>query len=592
MGAATSIPRPEYPRPQWQRERWLNLNGEWEFDFDESGEHDLGAVARGERRLKGRITVPFTFESPLSGIGDTTYHDRVVYAKDIEVPEGWPLDRVLLHFGAVDYEARVTVNGRNVLSHRGGQTPFGVDIAPFLDGRKARIVVEAADSPSVCQPRGKQAWRSKSFECFYTRTTGVWQTAWLEPTARSYVRDARFYPDIDRSQLRIVLFVEGARTGQTVSVAASFHGKPVSEARVDVGGGTVELTLPVPKPKLWSPEEPNLYDLDIRLTEGRRTVDRVSSYFGMRKVSIENGKWCLNGSPYYQRLVLDQGFWPDGIWTPPTDEAIRRDIELAKAFGFNGARKHQKVEDPRFYYWADKLGYLVWAEFASAHKWNPAYEEAFAAEWLEAVERDLKHPSIVVWTPFNECWGVLGLLTDRRISRFVEDVVAKTRALDPTRTVNDNDGYEHTASGDLLTVHDYDKDGSGHFARYGRLKGRAGETIPLAHREHYIRGVEYGGQPILITEYGGIGYRTGFIGAEEWGYHETETDEAAYMARFESIHRALHRCKAVQGFCYTQLTDVEQEINGLCDYERRPKVAPERIAPIVRGERGRRREDA
>ncbi len=543
-----------------------------------------GAEKAGRAALEGRITVPFTFESPLSGIGDTTYHDRVIYARNVEVPEDWPLDRVLLHFGAVDYEAEVFVNGRQAVTHRGGQTPFSCDIAPFLEGRNARIAVVVTDSPSVLQPRGKQSWHARSFGCFYTRTTGIWQTVWIEPAGRTYIRDARYYPDVDGSRLRMVFTVDGARKGQRISVVASFAGKRVADTEAEVGGGTVEAVLDIPDARLWSPEEPNLYDLEITLMEGERAVDRVTSYAGMRKVSIEDGKWCLNGRPCFQRLVLDQGFWPDGIWTPPTDEAVRRDIELAKSFGFNGARKHQKVEDPRFYYWADRLGFLVWAEFANAHKWNPACEDAFTAEWLEAVRRDFNHPSVVVWTPFNECWGVLGLLTDRRISAFVEGVVAKTREVDPTRTVNDNDGYEHTAPADLLTVHDYDKDGKGHEKRWGPFEGRPGEEVPIAHRENFIRGVEYGGQPLLVTEYGGVAYKPGGGAGEEWGYHETETQEAEFLARLESIHRGLYASKSLQGFCYTQLTDVEQEINGLCFYDRRPKVAPEVIAKIVKGE--------
>ena len=404
MTKQTRVPRGEYPRPQWQRRDWLCLNGTWEFRFDESGE--ILADRELSDRLKGEITVPFCFESPLSGIGDTTYHNRVWYSREITIPRAWPLERIMLHFGAVDYLATVWVNDVEVAHHRGGHVPFSFDIAPFLKGRKARIVVCAEDSPSIFQPRGKQFWRTKSAGCHYTRTTGIWQTVWMEPLPKSSIRSARYYPDIKAGSLRMVFTLDGARPGQRLNVAASLSGKRVAAASAEVGYGAVELTLRIPKARLWSPESPTLYDLAITLSEGRRVIDAVSSYAGIREVSVRNGKWCLNGRPYFQRLILDQGYWPDGIMTAPTDEALRKDVELTLAFGFNGARKHQKVEDPRWLYWADKLGLLVWGEMPSAYSWRPEMEEPFTDEWLESIERDFNHPCIVTWTPFNESWGI------------------------------------------------------------------------------------------------------------------------------------------------------------------------------------------
>ncbi|MCD6405752.1 MAG: glycoside hydrolase family 2 [Planctomycetes bacterium] len=577
-----SNPRPEYPRPQMARADWLCLNGPWEFAFDESGEIDVEAVLAGEK-LDGEIVVPFTFESPLSGIGDTSYHTRVWYARDVEVPASWASRRVLIHFGAVDYSATVWVNGREIGSHSGGQVPFSFDITDYLNGSRARIVVGVEDSPSVAQPRGKQSLRTKSFSSYYTRTTGIWQTVWLEPVGSTYIRSVALRPDIERSVLRVEAVIRGVRNPQLLQVAAVFKGEQISTATAQIGSGAVSLTVPIPECRLWTPEEPSLYDLQIEIVEDGAAVDSVKSYAGMREVSVKDGKFCLNGKPYFQKLVLDQGYWPDGILTAPSDDAFKTDIELAKSFGFNGARKHQKVEDPRYHYWADRLGFLVWGETANARRWDPAREEAFTAEWLAAVRRDANHPSIVVWTPFNESWGIQGVARDPRVRAFVENTVARTRAADPTRPVNDNDGWEHTAATDLLTIHDYEKEGHKLLERWKDFEGKADSIVPAAHRESLAGGVEYGGWPFLLTEYGGIAFAAGGAVNEAWGYHGVETTEEGFLERFRNLHEAIYAIGSLQGFCYTQLTDVEQEINGLTTFDRRPKIDPAQIAPTVGG---------
>jgi beta-galactosidase/beta-glucuronidase len=594
-----SVPRPEYPRPQFRREGWINLNGEWRFAFDDE---DAGLSEHWQRVASGdvgsdtapfdrSITVPFCFQSKLSGIGETAFHDVVWYARTFEfMPAGD--ERLLLHFGAVDYRAAVWVNGVQVASHEGGHTPFSADVTNALadEGRVNVLVVRAEDpSGDVTIPRGKQYWKEESEGIFYTRTTGIWQTVWLEPVNRRRIEKLCLTPDVDAASIDLDVDIEGVEPGMSLRVSITFEGEPVLEDIIGLSSSQVERSMPLlrrgaapetphlsewPSPVLWSPEDPNLYDLRLELLdEAGRVLDTVETYFGMRKIEVKDGKVLLNGRPYYQRLVLDQGYFPDGILTAPTDDDLRRDVELAKDMGFNGARKHQKVEDPRWLYWADTLGLLVWGEMANAYQYSPDYVRRMTAEWQEAIGRDHNHPCIVAWVPMNESWGVPNLARDPAQREHLLALYHLTRSLDATRPVVSNDGWEHALT-DLCTIHDYrDADAL-------RTSYESRETAVHAkpsRRPVYTAGHGHSNEPILITEFGGIA----FSGDERgWGY-STVAGAGEFLERYESSIEALLQSEPVQGFCYTQLTDVEQEVNGLLTYDRKPKAPLEEIRKIT-----------
>ncbi len=592
----STVPRPEYPRPQFRRDSWVNLNGEWRFAFDDeeaglaegwqnAAAGDLGADGSPFDR---KITVPFAYQARLSGIGERALHDVVWYARTFEPPV--LSDRLLLHFGAVDYRATVWVNGVHVVSHEGGHTPFSADVThALLDGEN--VVAVRAEDPSwdVTIPRGKQYWREESEGIFYTRTTGIWQTVWLEPVGRRRIDSLRLTPDVDAAALDAEVGVEGFEPGLTLRVTVHYADERVLDDRFALQSALIERRLPLVtrgeqpkspypgrwgKPPLWSPEAPNLHDLRVELLDAEgRVLDTVDSYFGMRKVEVRDGRVFLNDRPLYQRLVLDQGYFPDGILTAPTDEDLRGDIELAREMGFNGARKHQKVEDPRWLYWADTLGFLVWGEMANAFQYSPDYVHRITAEWQEAVRRDYNHPSIVAWVPMNESWGVRELATDPRQVEHLLAMYHLTRSLDRSRPVVSNDGWEHALT-DLCTIHDY-RNAAVLRARY---ETSASSLAEPERRPVYTRGYGYRGEPILITEFGGIAFAT--ADPESWGYR-TVTSAEGLLERYEALVSALLQSEVVQGFCYTQLTDVEQEINGLLTYDRRPKADLSRIREIT-----------
>jgi beta-galactosidase/beta-glucuronidase len=590
------MPRSEYPRPQFRREEWTNLNGEWGFAFDDADQglfkgwqnltpEDLRTAGSPFDR---KIVVPFCYQSKLSGIGETAFHDVVWYARTFEdAPAGD--ERLLLHFGAVDYRATVWVNGELVASHEGGHTPFSADVTHALGDGKNALLVRAEDpSRDVTIPRGKQYWKEDSAGIFYTRTTGIWQTVWLEPVNRCRIDTLRLTPDVDAASVQVETSIRGIEPGMSLRATVELDGERVLEDTLSLRSSLVERSLPLlrrgdapetphladwPGPALWSPEHPNLYDLRLELLDrDGEVLDRVESYFGLRKIEAKDGRVFLNGRPLYQRLVLDQGYFPDGILTAPTDEDLRRDIELAKGMGFNGARKHQKVEDPRWLFWADTLGFLVWGEMANAYQYSPEYVRRMTAEWQEAVMRDYNHPCIVAWVPMNESWGVPDLVWDRPQADHLLALYHLTRSLDPTRPVVSNDGWEHAIT-DLCNIHDY-RDAQALTKSYTTPESAI--AAEPANKPIYVPGYAYRDEPILITEFGGIA----FSGDEQgWGY-STVADADEFLERYGSLVEALLRCGPVQGFCYTQLTDVEQEINGLLTYDRKPKVDPARVREI------------
>jgi len=578
-----AVPRAEPPRPDRFRAEWRSLNGPWSFAFDDADRGLREGWHAGDRPLPLTITVPFCFQSRLSGIGDSGFHDVVWYRRAFAVPEPWRGKRLLLHFGAVDYEAWVWVNGRPVGHHRGGHVSFTVDATDALVAGENRLVLRVLDpGTDRAVPRGKQYWKRDSASIFYTRTTGIWQPVWMEPVDAVHIAALRITPDVDRSQAVVDVSVSRPREGLRLRVVARLDGREAATAEATCAGARCLAVLALAEQRLWSPERPTLYDLTLDLTQGGTVLDRVGSYLGQRTVAVVGERVHLNGAPYEQRLALDQGYWPGSLLTPPSDEAIRADIEQAKSFGLNGVRKHQKVEDPRWLYWADRLGLLVWGEMANAYEFTPQAAARLTAEWQEVVARDASHPAIVAWVPINESWGVPDVLGDARQQAFVKALYHLTRALDDTRPVVDNDGWEHVDTTDLFTLHDYARTGDELAARYKVLvTDRA--RVPRGGREALARGHRYNGTPFLLTEFGGIAFRpAGAAPAseKEWGYEGIEATEEAFLARLAGLVKAVRANPAWAGFCYTQLYDVEQEINGLMTYDRRPKVAPERYRAI------------
>lgn len=565
--AAQTIPRPEYPQPQFERQDWQSLNGQWEFGYD-------------GKAFDKKIAVPFAVETKLSGIGDTEFHPEVWYRRAIQIPAAWKGKRVLLKFGAVDYIATVWVNGQQVAAHTGGSTPFAADITDALKSGANEIKVRAVDPPTDrFVPRGKQYWEPKSKGIFYTRTTGIWQPVWLEATGESYLHRVRITAGMDGTARFDARIGRPQKDLKFVAVISS-NGETLSQAEASANDDRPSTSVVLNQPKLWGPGSPNLYDVEFRLLKGTLVVDKVKSYFGFRTVAIENGKFMINGRPVYLKTVLDQGYWPESTLTPPSEAAIKYDIEQAMAMGFNGARKHQKLEDPRFLYWADKMGFLVSSEAANAYLFDEQYVARFTQEWTESVERDASHPSIVLWIPINESWGVPDL-HDPRQAAHLKGMYWLTKSLDPTRPVIDNDGWEHTDTTDLFGIHDYARTGDILVSKYKNLGG-AGSPFPRNGREATAPGFAYNGSPVFLSEFGGISYVApgSNVPSDSWGYAGVEPNQAAAFTRLKSLWEGIGALPRIIGICYTQLTDVEQEINGLMTYDRKLKFDPAELKKL------------
>ncbi|MCV4232796.1 beta galactosidase jelly roll domain-containing protein [Virgibacillus sp. LDC1] len=567
-----TLPRPEYPRPQWVRPDWMNLNGSWQFEIDhgrsgkERGFHEPG------HDLSGTITVPFCPESKLSGVEYKDFMAAVWYKRDFTVPEEWK-GSILLHFGAVDYETEVWLNGVSVGSHRGGYTPFSFDITPHVVPGKNVITVCAEDDVrSGRQPRGKQSGRFHSHGCDYTRTTGIWQTVWLEQVPEAYLSDMKLVGDPDNGCAHLELKINGNAAGHKLSASALYEGKAVGNASAVVSGPSVKLTLPLSEVHLWEAGQGRLYDLELTLQGRDQVSDTVQSYFGLRTVMLDGMAFRINGKSVFQRLVLDQGFYPDGVYTAPSDEDLRKDIEISMGLGFNGARLHEKMFEPRFLYWADRLGYLVWGEHAN---WGLDITTAegmshFLPEWLEGMERDFNHPALTGWCPFNETWDRDGAKQNNDVLRIVYEV---TKKMDPTRPVIDTSGNFHVVT-DIFDIHDYDQNPETFKQRYEPMKNGGEVYNSFPNRQ------QYEGQPYFISEYGGIWWNPDQKDEKSWGYGDRPTSEEAFLTRYAGLTNVLLDHPMMFGFCYTQLYDVEQEVNGLYTYDRRPKFNPDVIRRI------------
>lgn len=570
MPTNNPIPRPEYPRPQLARANWINLNGEWEFEIDASVSGEARGLAHG-RTFSRKITVPFCPESELSGIGEKDFMPSVWYRRTLALPADWLTadQRVLLHVGACDYEATVWVNGQLAGSHLGGYASFSIDITAHLSSGENEIVIRAIDDTrSLLQPTGKQSKRYESYACLYTRTTGIWQTVWLEAVPATYVRSVKYYPNPLNGSITIHAAISGDTAGYTLSARVSAAGREVGAADVPASSLTA-FTLPLAETRLWQPGAPFLYDVQFTLHKAGARADQMSSYFGLRSIRIDGKRVLINEKSVFQRLVLDQGFYPDGIYTAPSDDALRGDIEMSMAMGFNGARLHEKVFDPRFHYWADRLGYLTWGEFPN---WgldhaNPLALQTFLSEWLEVLERDFSHPSIVGWCPFNETNPAQNPELLRMIYRV-------TKAVDTTRPVIDTSGYVHVET-DVYDSHNYEQDADKFAVAFEAFR-----TSDTVYQNFPAHDAPYQGQPYFCSEYGGIWWNPGQLGEQAWGYGERPRSEEQFLTRYRRLTETLLFNPNMFAFCYTQLTDVEQEVNGLYTYQRKPKFDPAIICAI------------
>jgi beta-galactosidase/beta-glucuronidase len=605
------LPRPEYPRPQFVRADWLCLNGEWQFEIDsgDSGK-ERGLL---DRELSGRITVPFCPEASLSGVGNTDFLHAVWYRREVIIPEEWAGKSALLHFQAVDYDATVWINGREAARHRGGFSPFTVDLRGFAAaGETAVIVVRARDENRSAQPRGKQSTSYAPYSCFYTRTTGIWQTVWMEPVPEVALKRPRITPDVGNGMFRIEQPLTSNRTGATLEATLRTAEGVIASASCAADrdfAPRLDLVIPADRRREWSPADPYLYDIEITLRDSMgQALDTIASYSGLRSVTLEGKKVKLNGKPVFQRLVLDQGYYPEGVMTAPSDEDLIADIRLAQEAGFNGARLHQKVFEERFLYHADRMGYLVWGEFAdwgcSGHGPQHDHQQpgiTYAAQWLEVIERDYSHPCIIGWCPLNE--------TAQNVSDKITTLDDATRALflackamDTTRPVLDTSGYAHRVpESDIYDSHDYiyETDFADGIAKFterhsGLPEGRA-FTNPNSERitsssAKPTWSIPWRGQPYFVSEFGGFKWNpnTAVKSAAEnqserrtsWGYGSDPVSVEDFHRRFETVCNLLLDNPNMFGYCYTQLTDITPEENGIYDFHRKAKFDTERIRAI------------
>lgn len=551
-----TIPRPEHPQPQMERADWMNLNGEWDFAFD-FGNSGIDRKLYEKTEFSEKIMVPFCPESRLSGVEHKDFIPAVWYHRTFSISPNQSQSKILLHFGAVDYECHVWINGKEAGLHKGGYSSFHFDITSLINEGENHLTVYAGDDTrSGRQPRGKQSSKYDSSGCDYTRTTGIWQTVWLEFVPQCHIEKLQYYPNIAEGTLTIKALTCGCGT---LVAKASYQGQDCGCQSVKVNATGAILTLSLSQLHLWEAGAGRLYDLE--LTFGQ---DKVKSYFGMREIKVVGEKVLINGKSVFQRLVLDQGFYPDGVYTAPTEEDLRQDILLSQKAGFNGARLHQKVFEPRFLYHCDKLGYLVWGEQAS---WGmdvsaPSGLKYFLPEWMEILERDFNHPSIVGWCPFNETWDYEGRMQDNDL---LSNVYKMTKLYDTTRPCIDTSGSYHVLT-DIYDLHDYEQDPEIFAASYQTFSqgGELKDTHP--HRQTPIKGV-----PVFISEYGGIKWDISNPNEKNWGYGLSPVTETEFIQRYRGLTNVILDNPHMFGFCYTQLYDVEQEVNGLYTYERKAK---------------------
>ncbi|WP_394788143.1 glycoside hydrolase family 2 protein [Rhodoferax sp.] len=582
----------EYPRPQLRRAQWQSLDGAWQFAYDDAAQW----TQPGDVDFDRQIQVPYAPESQASGIAITDFHPRLWYARRVELGQTPRAgQRVVLHFGAVDYSATVWVNGQQVGRHQGGHAPFQLDVTAAIDGGVFQLALLAEDDPAdMHKPRGKQDWLAEPHAIWYPRTTGIWRSVWLEVLNASHVSSLRWTADLNAWQIQLTASVAQPQPGQRLQVHLAIDGKTLSRDDCEVLGGQVARSILLPDPGIdsardplsWTPEHPQLIDATLVLVDAQgQVLDTVQSYTAMRDVAVDGNRFMLNARPYTLRMVLDQGYWPKSLMTATSAE-LKHDVEMIKRLGFNGARKHQKSEDPRWLYWCDVLGLCVWAEMPSAYGFSDATVDRVADEWKALVQRDLSHPCVVAWVPINESWGVPELPRAPRQVDFVQALYHLTRALDGTRPVIGNDGWEMPC-GDIVAIHDYTNQPAEFVERYGSAEAVAHS---LAHerpcrRKMVIADYDTRNRPVMLTEFGGIAlvpHNHEHDQRKAWGY-TLASDSADLLDKYRSFIGYVHQCSPLSGFCYTQLTDTFLEQNGLLTEDRQPKADLAELAKITRG---------
>ena len=593
-----TIPRAEHPRPDFVRDTFLNLNGVWQFAFDDEDKGVREGWMKPGTKLPLEILVPFAYQTKASGLGPTDeIHPVIWYRRSFTVPAEMQGRRILIRFGAVDFECAVYVNGQQVGTHKGGYTPFALDVTDALVEGENDLCLRVKDDPDCTQPRGKQYWDRGLMGCWYTPVSGIWQTVYMEAVGEYGMKFIHVTPDYDRHMFTAEIALD-KRPQETLELELvySFEGKVKRTVKVSVDDRSVRVPVdmivkgdldPI---KVWAPGNPNLYDLTVTLLKGGKVVDKVDTYFGMRKIERRDGRIYLNNSPLYQKLILDQGYWPESNITPPSDEAIKLDLQYTLDFGYNGARKHQKLEDPRYYYWADKMGVLVWGELPSPYDYTEETVRNLADTMLEFIERDFNHPSIITWVPLNESWGVRQIYSDKRQQAAGRMLYHLTKAADGTRLCSANDGWEQVTT-DICGLHDYADTKemiANHFADREEVELHGCDWRPC----YCDSEIPTGKEAFLVTEYGGIAFQNIGIqgemgGMQTWGYHGKVTDEEAFFERFKGVTDGVREIPYCQGYCYTQLTDVMQEINGLLSPERKPKMDVARVREINQTAPGR-----
>ena len=576
--------RNEYPRPQFRRQEWLSLNGEWEFCFDDKNEGIKKGYATGKKALPLKIIVPFVYQCEASQINSYDYHPIVWYKRRF-VTEGKIGKRALLCFNGSDYVTDVWINGCHVLQHKGAYAPFSADITDFLykNGAENTVVVRCYDPLDSALPRGKQSWTGERFGCWYIPSSGIWQSVWIDYFGEDCISNYSIIPDVDHCN-----FSGEIKTLRGIAdeceITLSYKGESVKKIRFGLDGNYTRYTIDIKEYPLvqkncfWWPHNPNLFDFEFALYANGKRVDYACSRAGLKKISIdEYGKICLNNKPIYQRLILDQGYWEESGLTPPSVEAIRKDIQLCKDMGFNGARKHQKFEDPYFYYLADEMGYLTWCEMPSAYTFNTDEMMSITAEWQEILCVARNFTSVICYVPLNESWGVDKILVDRPMQDFARSLYYLTKAIDSHKLVSTNDGWENLDTTDIISIHDYAYDKSKFQTEY--FAENYDKIYPQG-KKLMCQGCAYSGQPVLFTEFGGIAMASDSKNGN-WGYNNGAKNEEEFLTRYANLVEGIYENQEFQGFCYTQVSDVQQEVNGLLYANRTPKFNLDKVRNIT-----------
>ena len=581
-----------YPNPAFERDEWQPLNGMWEFQFDDD---DIGLRKNWQNRdLELKIRVPFVYQSEMSNLSDSKGNRIEINAESDYHPVLWYRRKVdinsinkntILNFNAVDYSAMVWVNDHMVTTHVGGYSPFSIDISAYVKYGENTIVVRCEDYHDPAQPRGKQIWTDKHWGCWYAPSSGIWQDVWLSFSDEKNIASAMITPDLDKRMAHFEIeYSKKVSQAEVLEIQLDYNGKLYQRAEVSVEKYRQNIHLHISQPNqvddkhAWSPESPSLFYVTLLLKDCKGNIlDKVKTYFGMRKISTRNGQILLNNRPLYQRLILDQAYWPESLITPPSKEALRKDLELIKALGFNGLRMHQKFEDPWLYYLASEMGLVVWAELPSAYRFSFNEVENVTRDMLFAVKSLYNNPSIITWVPFNESWGIRDVFTDKEEQNFVMGIYYLIKSVDPIRLISGNDGWEQVVT-DFAALHDYDIYDNESYEKKWSDKKHLFEVAPC-HRQSYAEGFEYKNEPVILTEFGGIALEKDASG-DAWGYRSPAKDEDELLERLRKLMEPILNDDQLAGFCYTQLTDVQQEVNGLLYPDRRPKCNVDDFASI------------